>query len=132
MNDTQLAVERLRVLEETVEYYSHPLRRAVDGDGQCRYITPDGGRCAIGRLVDEGTARILEDVEGDGLGYGVCVPRIFSKLPAHVKALGKDFLRQLQSLHDDGIYWMPFGLTCCGEEKVKRIKSDVEHGRYPV
>ena len=122
----EIKQRRLAVLEETVQFYSaDPSRRAKTGTG-CHYITNDGRRCAIGRLVDEDLACRLEKFHS---GAGVGGHEIFEELPQEIKDLGLLFLARLQNWHDDGQNWHD-GLTEGGKNEAENLKRQVEIGDF--
>lgn len=113
-----LEEQRLAFLQDTVQYYSEDLTRraASSNSGRCSYLTDDGRKCAIGR-------HIVENTYSPGFEISP-LSEIFKVLPNNVKALGYDFLSQVQSLHDKAINWnltCNQGLTESGKHVVQRI-----------
>lgn len=110
-----------------------PARAAV---GNCRYRMedPNSGevlRCAIGCLIPDE----LYSPEMEGAGV---TPLIFDaefkgyELPEiliNASADDRDFLSQLQRVHDQGLSWDEHGLTKAGEERMRQIANDF-HLRY--
>lgn len=111
MEKQEIKKRRLDLLNDTVEYYSIPGRRAVTRTG-CSYLTEDGRMCAIGRISK--VAR-----ESGDIGF---VTVIFEKLEDDIKELGLEFLFRLQALHDNDVNWKEDGITDRGREEVLEIK----------
>ena len=113
---------RLLLLEETAMFYNTGNRSLDDYGNECRYRGRNGTSCAIGRIVDEKTLRELHyGYEGKGVGC------IFNTgvFPPHVKSLGKDFLDNIQQLHDKGYNWHSTGLSFTGVNKYEEIKHKI-------
>lgn len=119
---TPLQKEQLRVLEDTVKYYSKDVkRRAYDPVSKtCKYSGTDikgctGTGCAVGRLIPLKLRRQLRNT---------VVKNIFYDLPPEVQRLSLPFLENLQSLHDERYFWNSGGLTQMGLNKVAHIKKE--------
>lgn len=115
---------RLGFLEDTVRYYSENVsRRALDKNGQCKYKTEDGRKCAIGRYI-------INDEMCEALDCSTAntVHSIFKYnsnfLPKNIIDLGSMFLSEIQKLHDVNFHWNLKGLTKSGKEKVKEIEKE--------
>lgn len=103
---------REEILQDAINYYwGKPERKCVDlGTARCQYepsATSEG--CAIGRLVDLETAKML-----DMLNCSIDVDVQFEKLPEWLKKMGQDFLFALQSIHDGS------KLAKCDEYEIKK------------
>ena len=88
---------REEVLQDAIDYYwGKPERKCVDDTkGNCQYMpstTSEG--CAIGRLLPED---IVDKLPPDA---GVYDERVWTHLPEWLKAMGQEFLKDLQVLHD--------------------------------
>lgn len=131
MNKTQLKKARLAFLKDTVDFYSADPegRRSMDKEGEtCRYrsnLKKDAPRrCAIGRWIpDENYVRTMDS--GDDTSFPDVVEQFPNMLPENIRALGDDFLWNVQRLHDEPFNWDEDGLTKCGLEEVIYIKDKV-------
>ena len=90
---------REEILQDAINYYwGKPERKCVDDTkGNCQYMpsmTSEG--CAIGRLLPED---IVDKLPPDA---GVYDERVWTRLPEWLKAMGQEFLKDLQILHDTG------------------------------
>jgi hypothetical protein len=123
MTEEELKKARLTFLEDTSQFYSEdPVgRRSVDCHGKSKYRDSNGNRCAIGRYIpDEDYSYFLEgmsieskDNRGDYL----------IKLPSSLEKLGREFLGQVQSLHDTNYNWDEKGLSSVGKSTFDYIKQ---------
>lgn len=106
--------QRLDFLNETIAYYSEDTsRRAIDSLGYCIYYDRNtGNKCAIGRYIN------YKDYLSNDLDVGHTVDEyyVFALLPEEIKRLGKDFLKQVQILHDDSYSWLDEGLSEIGKK----------------
>lgn len=81
--------------------------------------------CAIGILIPRKLAAHLDSF----LNSAVCYDEVFALLPPHTRALGQEFLSELQALHDCARNWKhphsnPAGpLTKDGERDVAYIEE---------
>jgi len=66
----------------------------------CTYDHEVNGGCAIGGEVSKKKALELEDI-----GSGIVDDKIYRALPRRLKKMGRDFLQQVQSLHDSNATW---------------------------
>jgi hypothetical protein len=95
--------------------------RAIEffSNGTCLYSGEIG--CGVGRLIeDKDLCARLDSLRG---GAGVCNHSVFEQLPENVKELGRDFLMNLQKLHDDGHYWTPDGLSDDGNDFITVLEE---------
>ncbi len=110
------------VLQDTINFYTLK-NRAINSLGSCKYLTKDGKRCAIGRLLNEG---MEEDLMDCGMSV-MCfmVDEEFDKvIPLWMRLLPNSFLQNVQILHDTETFWTNTGLTQEGIHKVKSICID--------
>ena len=123
--------KQLQLLEETVAYYSeNTLRRCVI-DRHCMYsgklitLTESDG-CAVGRLLPKELAEKFDE-----LGGGI-IAKYFDLLPKKIKGYTLNFLRTLQRLHDNPIYWNDSGsgLTKLGKNYFEIFKNEINNGKY--
>ncbi len=114
-NKSSIQNKQLKVLNETISHYNIGNRGY---SGVCQYITGDGRKCAIGRLITDDLASNLEKNYG-----GKRVNDVFKFLPKDIQELGEDFLEYLQTLHDSRHYWNETGLTDSGKSFVSLIKD---------
>lgn len=75
-------------------------RQAKDADYSCMYLTPDGNKCAVGRLIPDGHPgqACVSGVYGLLINYPELGARIWQPLA-----------QDLQTLHDNDFYWRKTG-----------------------
>lgn len=118
MSQKGLLESRRKFLEETISFYNST-NRALDEGGNCVYHpTKNSPGCAIGRHMSK---EALEKVGRSS--YAVSADIVYEWLPMWIKELGKDFLVEVQRLHDRFEYWEDTGLSERGEEYVSSIKN---------
>jgi len=120
------AIKALPTLQEKQLFYLNEVTKrfnlnnlSITDNGMCVYksINASGG-CAVGFLLTENRSKSL-----DAFGYsGVDSSDVFEELPPWLQNFSKDFLRDLQQLHDDKDNWVEIGLSELGIEKVSSIK----------
>jgi hypothetical protein len=140
---------QLELLEKTVEYYkTNP--RARDGEA-CKYIGPNGERCAVGRILPK---RVCEEVEKkieksneEDVQYeykDLSIPNLCKELALSQLSNEKitklsqkynvHYLRDLQHLHDDSDHWKVTDegqtLTSNGESRVEQIRNSITKDNY--
>ncbi len=121
---------RLQFLNDVVFYYGSNInRRAIEGPSYCsiaRYKTDNGKKCPIGRLIKDhhkpeelfGSVKHLKRETDNGV-VNECIEKY---IPMDVYLLGKNFLNEIQSLHDEDSNWFETGgLTSTGSEKYNYI-----------
>lgn len=118
----EITKRRLEVLNDTINHYN--LNNRSNKGYDCTYSPAHEGSegCAVGRLIKDKELCKTLDIRPDD-GNGSCVKWIFDKLPEDVKFLGKNFLRDLQNLHDNILNWTETGLSNTGAEEVKIIRK---------
>lgn len=126
--------EKIKLLNETVEYYSaDPLNRICKTDEKCVYNPKTIGKegtsegCAVGRLLPPELSLKLDN---DFNNVPVTREDLFDILPEDVKNYGRSFLGSLQQLHDSSVYWNSTGLSEAGRERVKTITQDINNEYY--
>lgn len=105
------------LLNNTIKRYNIETR-STDGS-RCKYLNNDDRRCAIGIELNKPLARRLDMIEPNG----VINDEVFKLLPKRLKKMGKDFLSEVQVLHDNRQYWTEEGLSRQGEFRVSEIRS---------
>ncbi len=107
---------RKEILLETAGAYTSETRSVAENraDG-CKYLGPDGRRCAFSRCCkdDEETAKILKDCEGmpaSGLFYA----HGDKLLKPEYQGNSIEFWSHVQSLHDCSYNWDENGLSEMG------------------
>lgn len=109
-------------LYDTIHHYNSN-NRCVDDIGQCYYhpTSKNTKGCAIGRHLAKKLAKQMDNGE-----FGVpsmrSNPNIFERLPVWMKEMGRDFLMEVQSLHDGLPYWDGNGLSGAGLYQVDALK----------
>lgn len=107
---------KLEIINETVEYYSHPNRRAQGKYNGCEYITKDGRMCAVGRcLKDPDKLRNLSP-DADELD-------LENLLKEEYLGHENEFWYDLQTLHDSSIHWKDNKLSAQGTKFVEFLKN---------
>ena len=113
MNKSELKAAR-KLLHETIHFYNRENRAFQN---TCQYKTPNGKKCAIGRiLTDECLEKVLSIGIGD-LNYAGLAETIQIEFISPYKNLSRNsdelirFLGQLQELHDGASHWNQNGLT---------------------
>ncbi len=130
----QLQKNKLRILEETVLYYSeNTKRRCLHHDEDktiCFYygannVNAESDGCAIGRLLPKELADKFDREYSFNNKKGSVI-KLFDLLPLELQEYGLPFLSQLQSFHDKNYYWTDNGLSAFGEALVERFKIEIE------
>ena len=110
----------LELLEDTVNFYSvDPVgRRAVDDNGFCFYVMPDGKRCAIGRFL----SMQCDDrhITMNILGLKDNRNEIFSE---EISSIPGNLLRLIQNFHDTSSNWNLHGLSETGQFHYEELKE---------
>lgn len=103
-------------LRDTVKFYNSKNRATKPSSTACIYSpTPDSPGCAIGRHV----SNKLICREWDTVGSLVSLGEMADSGLGGLLVLGKRFLRDVQSLHDDFACWGESGLSERGEINVR-------------
>jgi hypothetical protein len=96
---------KAQVLNDSLEFYwedpegRRATRNAGDFSGGCQYITNDGRKCAVGRLLDDELCELIEDTAELKSIANIIACDSFH-LPQEVTSLNVDFLTTLQYWHD--------------------------------
>ena len=123
MKDNQKAVMQ-QMLQDVVTHFSKdPVGlRAIYSFGGCFYTrvlekSADNIGCAIGMYLTDKQAK---EAQGHGYIYEVIAenPRC---LPKWMKELNKNFLAEVQILHDKDYFWSKENISSMGRIKVKEI-----------
>lgn len=109
---------KVEIIRETYNYYAEDPngRRAIDCDGRCLYLTFDGRRCAVGRVLNSeipkneiiripaciGIKGLLDNDMRDKYILGFPGQLIFDK---EYREHDADFWADLQLLHDRDECW---------------------------
>jgi hypothetical protein len=94
---------RLEFAQDTINYYwGRPERQNVDSKNQCQYepVRNESDGCAIGRHLPNLLCNELDRMDDPTVNTN----EVFDKLPEWMKALGKDFLRAIQLIHDGNAF----------------------------
>ncbi len=115
-----LKEKQLEVLNSTIKYFNINNRSTTNSEGgSCWYHPQYGGTegCAIGRLVkDKALCKKLDTLGSIGAGHA------FLYLPHYLKDLTKEFLTEIQDLHDSSTNWNKSGLSERGRIALEKIK----------
>lgn len=106
---------REQFLKDMIQHFNIE-NRGVDEDENCYYQKG----CAIGRYLSKSFAKRLDGCRSKS--PVVCF--VFDDLPPQLQALGKDFLREVQLLHDNPDFWNKDGISKYGIGRVRRIVDD--------
>ena len=113
---------RQELLDNTINHFTS-LNRSSDIEGNCKYLSVNGCRCAIGLEIPKTKARIFDDLKNDN---PVCRDEIFENLPKRLQKMGASFLSAIQRLHDTDEYWNKEGLSAKGLVEVEGIADMYE------
>lgn len=118
----ELQKKQLAFLEETAGFYNTD-NRALNDTGDCVYISTDKSPgCAIGRHIPAELGKKLDDAPFSGVSND----DIFNALPYSLKELTKQFLTDIQELHDTAWNWNEEGLTETGKNRVLELKKEFD------
>lgn len=115
-----MAMSKVDIINNTVEYYTkNP--RAYDSDlGFCFYLTADDRRCAVGRFSVSGKLDQFDGGISEFLG-DYHIGSIDEVLDPSVHGHSVEFWSDLQVLHDRGEFWSSKGLTEEGKKYRDRL-----------
>lgn len=121
--DKTLVKQMTEFLDETVQYFSENTNRRCATEASCFYNPVAAGKkgksqgCAIGRKMT--SAQKLNAPQNTHVGMldKKYIPKSLINFPI-------EFLRSVQSLHDNGMNWDYDGLTSRGVEKVLKIRQE--------
>ncbi len=103
------------IIEETVAAYNYN-SRAISNMGHCVIQTNDGRKCAVGRCMTDAAALALINTTGPEHDFD-------EYLKPEYHGHNWKFWRDLQTLHDDPIHWLPTGISGSGEEFVNALNK---------
>lgn len=94
-------------LLDTIKYYSEDTSRRNVSEKYCKYYPTHPGTkgCAIGRFLDEETAKLFDTYANPGIDNFYRFPQHKSRLPEWMQAMPMTFVSDVQSLHDDSYNW---------------------------
>ena len=105
---------RKKFLEETIAYYSADTNRRATIKGSCAYNIKNK-KCAIGRHIpDECYNPIIENKSAKHTD-------VMARIKLEVLCLGKEFLNDVQSLHDINASWNDEGMTPFGKSRIDAV-----------
>lgn len=107
------------VLQDTINFYTLE-NRAVDCYEKCQYLTEDGKRCAIGRLLKKGREKDLMECSNSVEAF-VQNGQFEDIIPKWMNRLDPTFLKAIQVLHDSPDFWTETGLSKKGIDQVRLI-----------
>lgn len=133
----------LEILEETKDFYlEDPERIAYVGGEGCVYLTDDGRKCAVGRmLTPEGLKFAIEEKAGGVYSLFRLVKehqettgQNFECFKPEYQGLSKDFLCKLQEFHDYHLTNLESKhpkakLKASGENFYNILKQKIQNGR---
>jgi|CXWL01.1.fsa_nt_gi hypothetical protein len=122
----------LKVLDDTAKYYNYHNRSVVErpslNKSHCLYRSPDGKACAIGRLIPNNIASILDSFMSSGV-QEFDVWDLIKDLET-IKPAPQSFWKDLQAFHDGDVCWDEAGLTAFGNSQYGHIKKLILKGTY--
>lgn len=118
LTKAELIKARRVLLRDTIRHFNSENRGYSARKQCCVYSHKCNGGCAIGRKIPQALAKRL-----DRLGSGVGDDCIFDSLPPRLRRLGQDFLKNVQTLHDEENNWDTEGLTDHGRCAAKDIRQ---------
>lgn len=121
---SELKRKQLAFLNETIEHFNSS-NRCVDPSGfGCRYEPIEGKSegCAIGRKIPLELAKKLDTYTVSS----VYQQDVFDQLPSELQSLGRPFLKDIQTLHDNSAWWVMTGISEEGQQRVTEIKKAYE------
>lgn len=99
-------------LNDTINHFNSNNRGIDQYTKQCSYKNG----CAIGRHLSKKLVKTIKN-------YVVDDNEVYNKLPRKLKELTKEFLMDVQNLHDTEENWNEKGLSQRGKDKVNVIKA---------
>lgn len=125
---------KIELVKNTVNFYKDNPRGTDEETGKCVYINEEGDKCAAGRLFsDKALDWIKEnDLQTQRLGAIIRMAQMEGiplYKPEYRWLIGeKNFLFQLQAIHDDFASWDGGELTSQGVQLTSRVIENVEEG----
>lgn len=111
---------------DMLEFYTQDTdRRCVDENGHCFYYVKGKKGCAIGRFLN---SKIAQGFDKEELHIRYIINHTLAGIPAWMFNFGANFLRQIQILHDENMYWDLKNKTLSddGKRKVKDILKEYD------
>ena len=115
------------IIKETVNEYQDASKRAKDGN-ICKYEAENGNKCAVGRCMIPGSLIKRSDLEIEGVAMisdfvGPVGPKwnLEEILKPEYRGHEWAFWRDLQILHDEGIFYTDGKMNDRGQEFAARL-----------
>lgn len=124
---TTLQKRQLKILEETAVFYREDVSRRAVINYQCEYYTPDGKKCAVGKLL---TNKVAKKMPPGRITYLIDDGDVDNILPKSVRSLTPTFLGHLQEFHDRPEYWDKNGWTKAGMAHYDKMKKAIKNNEY--
>lgn len=115
----QKSNNRQELFDNTIKFFNLNNRSHGNGDNRCKYRGANNTACAIGREIPDKLAKELDRK----IKTTVKVDSVFEKLPKRLQKMGKDFLNDIQRLHDSQHCWTETGLSSDGVRDAVNIAS---------
>lgn len=128
------------ILDETIAFYGADpagrrstvrVHQEMTTTESCRYVSPEGNRCAVGRCLTERAAKeAARHHNTRSVGYLAEITTPWSSfdplLRPRYRGHSLDFWSDLQALHDNEIYWVKGGggLTPVGMDRAAKIREE--------
>ena len=132
MNKSRINKRMSKLLTDTKEYYEQDCtRRGLDDTLHCQYITPDGHKCSIGRLLPQWALNLIATKEWSELSVDCLLDELSPRVPKALSGIPIHFLTDLQSFHDDQCNWNKLkGVTIQGDSQYNSLLRDISEGEY--
>jgi hypothetical protein len=99
-----MSMTQQEIVQETIDFYAEN-PRSVDTVGACRYLSPAGAKCAVGRcLTPEALKRAHADYEGND-ALELLTELGEDALQEKYRGHSDRFWAKLQCLHDSNNNW---------------------------
>jgi len=128
-------IQMIQILDETIQYYSEdPIGRRAFHEPrpkqiQCVYQTPDGKKCAIGRLLAPSD---LENLKKKNILFQA-IENVYEEIKTPIiQQFPIEFWEKLQAFHDGDIYWDLTKNTISkeGEKFTQRLRNQIQSGQF--
>lgn len=93
---------------------------SMGSDYMCKYLDSKNRKCAIGRFLSDKLCNILDNMPTPSVMNLIA----FEKLPNWMREMGRDFLCNVQRLHDGTLSWDDKGLSKIGLERLKDLENE--------
>lgn len=110
---------KLEIIEETALAYTDPKNRAVFAGGLCRYKTPDGRKCAVGRCMLNPSEAMVGTV---GTLRNEFALKLDDELKEEYRGHSLVFWADLQNFHDRARNFSDNGISDIGNDNLNTLR----------